>query len=223
MEYGYLIASKHLLVEYLATKLLTKGYYFYTIFSIPKDKDPLLVDAKLILTYSTHLPKYTVAKRKKAGIASVKYMRVGHLALLIATKGTSDYFAKEKWVDIREKPLCVGGYSLSVARTGNKNTFGKVSVRLHRENQRRLKRFILRWAIRRDRVWWENFIRNLRYLPFRGVQDSVFALIKFLNVNRGSFRKDKIDYKICRRTKIKPSKIFLRSPQEILDLLTFYR
>lgn len=215
-DYRYLIKNKRLLVQYLACNLLPKDYVFYRIFFIPADKDPLLIDAKLILTYETYHSKSTVYRRKKAGIASVKYLRVGSWAMLIATKGKSLFLDREPWLDARENPIVVGGYSLTV----NKGT-GKVSVRLHREAQNRLKRFILEWSVRRSREWWEAWIRKFPFLPFAGVRDNLFVLIRFLNANRKSFRQLPVDWKRCVRKKFQPEPSLLETPPEILELLRF--
>jgi hypothetical protein len=214
VDYPYLVKSKHHLAQYLACNALPKGYLFYATSWIPEGKDPLLVDAKLMLLYSTHLEKTKVARRKKAGHANVKYLRLGRLCLLIATRGASPFFEREAWKDARENPICFGGYSISCGKT-----CGTVSVRLHREAQKRLKMFILRWGHKRRREWWEKWIWRFPFLPFAGVRDNVFALIRFLNANRKSFRQEPIEWKECVRKKFASVTVWEESPREIVELL----
>lgn len=211
MDYPYLVKSKHHLAQYLACNALPKGYVFYSMSWIPDGKDPLTVDAKLMLTYSTTMSKSKAYRRKKAGIATVKYLRLGRLCVLLATRGESPFFDKEGWSDCRENPICFGGYSIALRE-------GKVSVRLHREAQRRLKKFILNWSNKRSREWWERWIWRFPFLAFRGVQDNVYSLVKMLNANRKSFRLEPVDKGCIRRT-YTPDAIWLESPREIVELI----
>lgn len=214
VDYRYLIKSKTALAQYLACNLLPKGYHFYVASWIPEGKDPLTVDAKLILSYHTHVPKEKAYRRRKAGLSTVKYVRCGRLALLLATKGDSPFFQREAWKDVRDNPICFGGYSVGVNRQS-----GKVSVRLHREAQNELKRFILEWACKRDLAWWEAWVKAFPFLPFAGVRDNLFALIRFLNENRKSFRLPPVEWRECVRKEFKPEVVYLETPPEILELL----
>src|SRR5262245_2615543 len=149
MAYQYLVKSPRHLVQQLACNLLPKGYWFYVATWIPDPKDPLLTDARLILLHDCHWPKEKQYRRRKAGHATVKYLRCGRLCLLLATKGTSPFFQREAWKDVRDNPIHIAGYSIGVHRQT-----GKVCVRIHREAQRELKRqFTERasWDLR----WWE--------------------------------------------------------------------
>jgi hypothetical protein len=212
--YQYLAKSPRALVQYIACNAMPKGYYYYSTAYIPADKDPLLVDAKMIMTYETHLPKWTISRRKKAGIASVKYLRCGRLILLIATKGKSPFFQREAFDTVWRRRLVIGGYSL----TANEKT-GKVSVRLHLETQRRIKRYILEWAWKQSKAWWEEWLRDFPFLPFDGVRDDLFALIRFLNANRKSFRKEMVEWKGNVKKTFTPEPVFLPTPPEILELI----
>ena len=214
MSYRYLATGKRQLIQYLACNLLPKGYVFYTTFMIPKDKDAELIDAKLITKYATHLHKQKAYRRKKGGQAIVKYVRLGNLAILLATKGESAFFNDESWKDARDNPIVLFGYSLAV----NKET-GKVSVRLHRETQRRLKKFLLTWGNRRSREWWEAWVRKFPFSAYAGVRDNLFSLIRFLNDNRKSFKQLPIEWKRCVRKKIKPMVCLHESSKELLQLL----
>jgi hypothetical protein len=210
---SYLVKSKHHLAQYVACNSLPKGYYFYTTAWIPDGKDPLLIDAKLILKYGTWRDKAKAYRLRKAGHATVKYVRLGRLCLLLATRGESPFFQCEAWKDARTEPIKFGGYSIGVTPTG------KVSVRLHREAQKRFQKFLLIWGHKRPREWWEKWIWRFPFLPFAGVRDNLFALIRFLNANRKSFRQPPIDWKECVRKKFTPQVIWAETPREIVELL----
>lgn len=220
MDYKYLIASRDGVVKYIACNLMPKGYIFYTTFMIPEDKDPELVDAKIILKYNTHLDKFTRARRKKGGVAAVKYVRWDRLGILLATKGESPFFTEEG--DVRnasDNPLVIAGYSISV----NPQTF-KVSVRIHREAMKELKRLVMEWGFKKDRAWWDNwFKRGLPFLPFKGVQDGAYALLRLLNENRKSFKQNTLDWKDCIRRKFPVVPMLEPSSKELLDLLRCYK
>ena len=213
VDYPYLVKTKAQLAQYRACNALRTGYVFYATSYIPLDKDPLLVDAKLMLAYTTFIDKTKVARRKKAGHASVKYLRLGRLCVLLATKGNSPFFQREAWKDARDNPITFGGYSISARRDDS------VSVRLHREATRRFKTFILRWGHKRSREWWERWIWRFPFLPFKGLRDDLFALIRFLNENRKSFRGEPVDWKVCVRKKFASERVWEESPREIVELL----
>lgn len=213
MAYTYLVRDPHRLVQYLANNLLKHGYWFYVAMWLPEHKDPVLVDAKLSLLYETFHPKEKVGRRRKAGHAAVKYVRCDRLCLLIATRGRSPFFEREAFQDIRQAPLHVAGYSVGVNRESE-----KVSVRLHRECQRRLKReFTERaaWDLR----WWQRFLRSFPWLSFGGVQDNAHALVRHLNDCRKALRLPPVDFAEHFPRTFTPAPVFLPSPPELLELL----
>ena len=218
VSYSYLIRSTRHLAQYLACNLLPDGYWFISTAVVPEGKDPVLIDAKLALLYSAHLPKEKQYRRSKAGHAKVKYVRCGRLCLLLATKGESPFFEREKWFDVRERNVSFGGYAIGVNRQS-----GKVCVRLHRETVNRLKRLCLEWATRRDVTEWEGWFWNLPFLPFEGVRDDVFSVVRFLNACRKDMRHPPVEWRRCVRKRFTPEPVFLDSPPELLELLRWNR
>jgi hypothetical protein len=213
VSYSYLVRSPRALVQYLAGNLLPKGYHFYVATWLPEHTDPVLVDAKLTVLYECHLPKEKQYRRRKAGRASVKYVRCGRLCMVLATRGRSPFFEREAFADARERPIHVAGYSLSV----NRDT-GKVSVRVHREAQRKIRQqFTERAAWSLD--WWERAIRDFPFAAYAGVRDQLFAELRHLNACRKNLRLPPIEWRNCVRKKFKVEPVFLDSPPELLDLL----
>lgn len=214
---AYLLKSPRHLVQYIATNLLPKKYVFYSTSWLPDGTDAALVDAKLLLKYDAHLSKEQQYRRSKAGFAKVKYLRCGQLLMLFATKGNSPFFEQENFKKITKEPLHIAGYALKAD-----DQTGKVSVRLHKEAQRQLRR---EWLddVKQDARWWESKIREFPFLPFSGVRDGLFALIRDLNESRKLLRKPPIDWKRCVRKKFTPEPVFDETPKEIVQLLEYYR
>ncbi len=216
MTVQYIIKSPDAMVRYLACNLLTKKYVFYSTSWIPdNNKDPLIIDARLLMLYDAHLSKEKQYRRSKAGFAKVKYLRCGQLCIIIATKGRSSFFNREAWKDIREAPLHLEGYSISVNRQTE-----KVSVRLHPEAQRRLKREFTELA-KETLSACETTVREFPFLPFAGVRDGLFSLIRHLNECRRLLKKAPVDWKRCVRKKFTPEPVFIETPKEIADLLRY--
>jgi hypothetical protein len=216
-DYRYLISGKYSLVHYYARNLATKGYIFYTSFVIPTGKDPETIDAKLILKYETFLPRHTVSRNRRKGLASVKYVRCGNIGYLFATHGRSEFFTNEKPRCAFDTPFYLAGYAVSV----NRET-GKVTVSLHREYQRRLKRFIMTWGHRRPSAWWVNWFNKSYFFQYRGVRENLFSLIKVLNANRRDFKLEPIPWEEVLGKKLPASRALLEpSSKELLDLLQF--
>lgn len=213
----YLVKSPRHLTQYLACNLLNRGYHFVSTAWIPEGTDLGMVDAKLLFAYDAHLSKERQYRRHKAGHAKVRYLRCGQLIVLCATKGRSPFFEREAWFDVRDKALHVAGYALRADRQT-----GKVSVRLHKEAQRHLRRQFLEraaWDVR----WWEERIRAFPFLSFAGVRDGLFALIKDLNASRKLLRKPPIDWRRCVKKTFTPEPVFLDTPKEIAELVEWER
>lgn len=182
---------------------------------LSEDADTLLVDANLILSYGCHLSKVRMFRRRKAGLASVRYVRCGRLALLLATDGQSAFFEREVWRDAVTDPLALAGYSLRV----NKDT-GKVSCRIHRKAQKQVRRHFLE-NVRQDVRWWEATIKAFPFLAFAGVRDNLFHELRELNYARKLLRLPPIDWRRCVKKKFKVEKVFLDTPPEIADLIRY--
>src|SRR5437870_4167820 len=74
-------------VQQLAVSYLGNGYWFYVVGEVPPGKDPRRVDEKLVARYQVDLSKWARARRKRAGLANLQYLRHGRLFVLLATHG----------------------------------------------------------------------------------------------------------------------------------------
>jgi hypothetical protein len=76
-------------VQKLAVGYIARGYWFYVACCIPADKDPALVDAKLIERYDLGLSRWSRARRRRQGEAAVQYLRYRRFFVLISPTDSS--------------------------------------------------------------------------------------------------------------------------------------
>lgn len=173
----HVVTSIDGLICYLASSLICRGYFFYSIVRIPDGKDPCRVDAKLIARYEANLSRWKRAHRKATGRANVRCLRFENIVILIATAGESPYFATEKPKDLRRAPLKFGGYSLSFRN-------GHTSVRIERRQFAELNAFFLENASRRSKTWLERELGALPFLPFAPVRRQLLTIYRRVNRKR---------------------------------------
>src|SRR5262245_18995547 len=113
----------------VAVNCLSRGYFYYVKGTVPAHKNPEKIDKKLTEIYETDVSKWTRVRRKKSGLANVRYFRFRQTFLLMATEG-AHYFKhaeRECICDFRRKTLHIGNYSISVCDRGSGI---KVSVKI---------------------------------------------------------------------------------------------
>lgn len=149
-------------VQQLAVSYLGHGYCFYVTGWIPERKDPAAVDAKLIDRYGIGISRWARARRKKAGLANMHYLRHGRFFVLLATHGKHRFFEDEPtFRDARRDAIRFASYSISL----KKGIDGKLhpSVRIHRDEYRKLKAYLLELAPHRS---VENLSSAFGAVPF---------------------------------------------------------
>lgn len=170
-------------VQHLAVTLVSHGYYFYVTGRVPEGKPSERVDRKLVERYGAGLSKWARARRKQAGMANVRYVRHGRFFVLIATAGQHSFFAEEPhFRDIRERPIKFHGYSIGCKR----GVDGKwhPSVRIHPDEYRELKAYLLDLAAHRsaDRLAVE--FRRIRFEPYAPVRRQLLNVLRAVNRRR---------------------------------------
>jgi hypothetical protein len=163
-------------IQQLAVSYVENGYFFYVVGQVPREKDPARVDAKLIERYELDVSKWTRARRKKAGQASVQYLRLGRLFVILATHGEHPFFVLEgdRVRDLRRVPLKAFGYAVTHKR-------GRVQVRIEREQFKELNAFFLGAAVHRQADWLEREIRTLPFEPYAHVRAQLQRLLRGVN------------------------------------------
>ncbi|WZO97324.1 hypothetical protein EP7_004349 [Isosphaeraceae bacterium EP7] len=179
-------------VQQLAVAYVCRGYHFYSSSVIPDDKDPAEVDEKLIARYGIACSKWERARRKRAGIASVQYLRHRRSIVIVATKGSGRFFEEEAFRDFRRRPFYFAGYSISCKRGRD----GRLhpSVRLSRRQMALLKAFVMEAAVRRDVASLGRFFSSLDVEPYAPVVRQLFELLRLANRVRAPLRLEPVPH-----------------------------
>jgi len=166
-------------IQQLAVAYVAHGYWFYVRGWIPIDKDVEAVDRKLIDRYGIDISKWERARRKRAGLANLHYVRYGRTFVLIATHGQHWFFEAEAKVirDIRRTPFKLGGYSVSYRN-------GHASVRIDGETYGRLKAYFAELAVRRSTQVVAEELRLLPFEPYAPVRRQLLNLLRGINRDR---------------------------------------
>lgn len=180
-------------IQQLAVSYVSNGYFFYVIGHVPTHKDPARVDVKLIERYEVAMSKWTRARRKRAGIASVQYLRFEQLFVLLATHGEHCFFLEEgdRVRDLRRVPLKAFGYAVSSKR-------GHAHVRIELEEFKRLKAYFLSRAAHSRAETIEDELRALPYEPYAPVRRQLLQLIRGVNRTRGLAGYEPVPYTTLR-------------------------
>ena len=163
-------------IQQLAVAYVANGYWFYVPGWIPVNKDPEAVDRKLFEQYGIDISKWERARRKRAGLANLQYLRHGRTFILIATHGQHRFFEDEANVirDIRRVPFKLGGYSVS-----HRN--GHASVRIDQETYKRLKAYMVDLAPRRSVEHMVEEFGLIEFEPYAPIRRQLLNLLRAVN------------------------------------------
>ena len=166
-------------VQQLAVSYLGNGYWFYVVGEIPEGKDPRRVDEKLVARYQIDLSKWARARRKRAGLANLQYLRYGRLFVLLATRGAHGFFEEEASSirDARKTPIRFRGYSMSYRN-------GHPHVRIEQEEYKRLKAYFLELALHRSAERLGSELARLPFEPYAPVRVQLLAVLRSINRER---------------------------------------
>jgi hypothetical protein len=104
-------------IQQLAVAYVARGYVFYVAGEIPASKDARRVDEKLVGRYGIDISQWARARRKRAGLANVQYLRHGLFFVLLATHGEHPFFTAEgaNVRDVRRRSIKYAGYAVASA------------------------------------------------------------------------------------------------------------
>jgi hypothetical protein len=184
MAYRWVATSITGFVQQLAVSYIAHGYLFYVTGRIPEGKDPARTDAKLIARYGLDVSKWTRARQRKQGRASVQYLRHDRFFVLVATHGEHPFFATEgKQIrDFRRQPLHFLGYAIG-CRKGRDGRW-HASVRIERETFTELKQRFAALAVLRSVEELCQEFRRLGFEPYAPVRDQLRILLRAVNRRR---------------------------------------
>jgi len=185
MSYRCVATSQAGFIQQLAVGYISNGYYFYVAGVIPSNKSAARVDAKILAAYDIAISKWTRARRKQAGQASVQYLRYGRFYVIIATHGVHSFFSAEakRLRDIRKTPILFMGYSIGCRRERGGSTY-HASVRINRDVVRELKAQFLRASTCGSVSTLCQSFRLLPFEPYAPVQNQLRGLLRAVNHSR---------------------------------------
>ncbi|MGE3239514.1 MAG: hypothetical protein AB7G28_01185 [Pirellulales bacterium] len=199
MQYRCVAASPTGFVQQVAVHYLAHGYWFFVQGCVPPDKDPTLVDAKLIAKYGIGVSRQSRSRRKAVGIANIHYIRYGSEFLLLATHGHHPFYDEEgdNIRDARRAPILFAGYSLSVQKGGfvrkvDPNTLPerdnrwRARVQIQRSEYLLLKSYFLDHAIRWSRAAIADALFHVPYEPYAPVRQQMLNILRLINDKRRS-------------------------------------
>lgn len=180
-------------VQQLAVSYVAHGYFFYVWGIVPDGKDARRVDEKLVAKYELALSKWARARRKRAGLANVAYLRHARFFVLTATHGEHRFFEEEagQIQDFRRRPLRFGGYSISCRD-------GHAHVRIEEQTFRDLEAHLLDVAIRRPVAWLGERLGGLPFEPYAPVRRQLLQLLRHVNERRAEAHLEPIPRAVLR-------------------------
>ena len=152
------------------------GYYRYAVREIPVGKDLEKVDLKVMDAYGVTACRMRRLRQRRAGLASVQYVRFQRSFILMATDGTHAAFEQIRSVDVRSAPLHFRSYSVGLA-------CGRVSVRVAKEVWCKVVAYQLARALG-DLGAVEQRLHELSFYRFPGVVAQVNQLAAAINCKR---------------------------------------
>jgi hypothetical protein len=166
-------------IQQLAVSCVGKGYFFYVAGSIPEGKDPHAIDQKLLDRYGIDISKWARVRRKRAGLANLRYLRFQRFFVLLATHGQHPFFDEEAACirDIRRTPIKFAGYAVSY-RAGHPH------VRIEQEEYKQLKAYFLNIAVHRSLVTMERELAQVHHEPYAPVRRQLLCILRAVNQAR---------------------------------------
>lgn len=193
-------------VQQLAVSYIAHGYWFYVTGEIPPRKDPAATDRKLIEHYGIGISKWARARRKRAGLANVHYLRLGRFFVLLASKGEHRFFEEEtKFRDVRRDSISFDGYSIGYKRDARGGWHP--SVRIHSATYRNLKDRLIELALHRTENELLVEFGRLNFAMYAPVRSQVLAVWRAVNSRRSEAGLAAIG-KSCLNLRRKPVVVF---------------
>ena len=151
-------------------------YFRYAVRNIPAGKDLHALDMKLIDTYGITSCRMRRLRQRRAGNASMQYIRYRSTFILMATDGKHPMFERIRSFDVREAPLHIGNYAIGCVGS-------RISVRVDKSTWKKVKAYHLAQALR-DSATVEEKLHSLPYYQFPGVKVQVKELQSAINTRR---------------------------------------
>lgn len=179
MRYRCEAVSVEGFIQQLAVGYVARGYFFYVTGRVPPRKDPRRVDEKLVGRYRIDISQWARARRKRAGLANVQYLRHLDFFVLLATHGEHPFFEAEgaNVRDVRRRAIRYAGYAVGFRG-------GHVQVRIDLPQYREIKAWFEEQATRRSAERLARAFYDLAFEPYYLVRRQEFAILRAVNRRR---------------------------------------
>ena len=190
-------------IQQLAVSCVAQGYYFYVTGKIPPHKDAARTDQKLISRYGIGVSKWVRCRRKRSGLANVRFLRHGPFFVIIATHGEHPFFTAEasQIHDIRRKPIRFAGYSVGCGKARREGKL-HASVRIDREDFSRLKQSFESLAVHRSSEFIWQALHSLPYEPYAPVKNQLRIILRAVNRRRNAAGLEPVAWDAIRRRRV---------------------
>ena len=192
--------------------LSQRGYRYFVQGEVPERKSPEAIDEKFLAKYELRKTRRQRSYRKESGLSNGHYFRFGRTWVAMAT--SREFFLKvdqnEDVLDLRETPIRVGGYSLSLRRDGSADRHGehryRASVRLELETYLELRAYFEDLAVHRTKEglaaeFWRLSSNWQSYAP---VYRQFRAVLRRVNERRGEAGFGRLGGECIRRHRTPP-------------------
>lgn len=188
MVYRYETASVEGFVRQVVNLVNRRsGYYFYVLGSVPIDKDPVHIDAKLIQKYRLERSPSGRYRDKQAGLARVQYVRFDRDFALLSTAGRHPVFAEEPLRDCRRSPIRVFGYRI-------RQVNGRVEVSIDAAHFKALKASMVEYVSPLGVEQASRFFERFPYAPYYRVKRQQFEIWRAVNRERGKLGLEPVSH-----------------------------
>ena len=193
MSYRCVATSVAGFIQQLAVGYISNGYYFYVAGVIPHNKPAEKIDSKILAAYDIAVSRWTRARRKREGQASVQYLRYGRFYVIIATDGVHPFFSSEaKCIqDVRRRPILFQNYSIGYCRERGGETY-HASVRINRDYFRELKAEFVKRSTRDSVEELYHAFRRLSFEPYAPIRVQLQVLLRAVNRRRAVAGLDQV-------------------------------
>ncbi len=181
----YEAASLRGFIQQIAVSYVRWGYFFYVVGDIPAAKDPIKTDAKILARYGIQRSRWSNARAKEKGGASVQYLRFQHTFVIMATAGEHLVREEETMKDVRREPLKVFGYAIGFNQRAGERA-GHVSVRIQKPTYLDLKAHLSDLAPKRPLDVMLAEFAKVRFEAYSGVRNQMFNILREVNRRRGA-------------------------------------
>lgn len=213
MRYRAVATSVEGFVQQIACCYLRHGYFYYVIGRVPNGKNPRTIDQKLIAKYRIDVSESTRARRKKAGLANLQYIRHESTFVILATKGKHRFFEEEANLvrDIRRVPIRYAGYSISYkpggrTRDGAHDDKWHSHVAIDRDQFLELRAWFAERALRESPEKLALAFYELPLAPYAPVRRQLLLMLREVNRIRKLAGRKQLSHEILplRRRVIRP-------------------